>query len=56
MPMRNMGALKLPAVGLGAMGLSAFYDSSFKMTHEEKLKFLDDAITMGVRFFDTAQI
>jgi len=24
MPVKNMGALKLPAIGLGAMGLSAF--------------------------------
>lgn len=56
MPMRNMGALKLPAVGLGAMGLSAFYDSSRNMSHEEKLKFLDDAILSGVRFIDTAQL
>jgi len=27
-----------------------------KMTHEEKLQFLDDAIELGVRFFDTAQL
>lgn len=26
------------------------------MTHEDKLKFLDDAIELGVRFFDTAQL
>jgi len=38
------------------MGLTAFYDSSRNLTHEEKLKFLDDAIEMGVRFFDSAQI
>ncbi len=45
--------LKVPAVGLGCMGMSDFYGSS---ALQENLKVLDRAAELGCTFWDTADI
>ncbi len=45
--------LKVPAIGLGCMGMSDFYGSS---SEEQNLKVLDHAVDIGCTFWDTADI
>jgi aryl-alcohol dehydrogenase-like predicted oxidoreductase len=45
--------LKVPAVGLGCMGMSDFYGPS---DDAKSLKLLDEALEMGCRFWDTADV
>ncbi len=45
--------LKVPAVGLGCMGMSDFYGQS---DDSESLKLLDEALELGCNFWDTADM
>jgi len=45
--------LKVPAVGLGCMGMSEFYGHS---DDTESLKLLDEALEIGCNFWDTADM
>jgi aryl-alcohol dehydrogenase-like predicted oxidoreductase len=45
--------LKVPAVGLGCMGMSEFYDQS---DDTNSLKLLDEALEIGCNFWDTADM
>lgn len=45
--------LKVPAVGLGCMGMSEFYGQS---DDTKSLKLLDEALDIGCNFWDTADI
>jgi len=57
MQLRALGnqGLKVSAVGLGCMGLSAFYTSS-AASESEALALIHRAIDLGVTFFDTADV
>ncbi len=48
----NQG-LRVPAIGLGCMGMSEFYGSS---NEQDNLKVLEHAIELGCNFWDTADI
>ena len=45
--------LKVPAVGLGCMGMSEFYGQS---DDTKSLKILDEALEIGCNFWDTADM
>lgn len=52
-PMGKSGPL-VPTLGLGTMGLSAFYGTT--ESDEERFKVLDRAYELGMRHWDTADI
>ncbi|CAG8478784.1 11061_t:CDS:2 [Ambispora leptoticha] len=54
-PLRNLGktGAKIPAIGLGCMGMSEFYGAA---DDEQSLKVLKRAIELGAYHFDTADI
>ena len=51
----NLGqqGLKVPAVGLGCMGMSEFYGHS---NDDQSLKLLDEALEIGCNFWDTSDM
>ena len=51
--MRKLGPLKVSALGLGCMGMSAFYGST---DEDEGIKTVQRALELGVNFIDTAQL
>jgi aryl-alcohol dehydrogenase-like predicted oxidoreductase len=55
MQKRKLGALEVSTLGLGCMGMSAFYDRS-GVTEKESIALIHKAIDLGVNFFDTAEI
>ena len=60
-PKRSLGkqGLVVPAIGLGCMGMTAFYGGTSFNRKEEKeksLKCIDRALELGVNFLDTAWI
>lgn len=56
LPTRQLGkdGPQVTALGIGLMGLSAFYGST--ESDEERLKFLDYVYASGQRFWDTADM
>lgn len=56
LPTRQLGkdGPRVTALGIGLMGLSAFYGAA--ASDEERLKFLDYVYESGQRFWDTADI
>jgi aryl-alcohol dehydrogenase-like predicted oxidoreductase len=50
---RKLGSLEVSAIGLGCMGMSAFYGSA---DQDEALATIQRARELGVNFIDTAQI
>jgi len=52
-PLGNSG-LKINPIGLGCMGMSAFYGK--RPSEEESIKVIHRALDLGVNFFDTAYI
>jgi aryl-alcohol dehydrogenase-like predicted oxidoreductase len=50
---RTLGNLEVSAVGLGCMGMSAFYGSS---DEEEGVRTIQRALELGIDFIDTAQL
>ncbi len=53
MNQRNLGALTVPALGLGCMGMSAFYGTT---DEGEALATIDRALELGCNFLDTAEM
>jgi aryl-alcohol dehydrogenase-like predicted oxidoreductase len=53
MNQRNLGSLTVPALGLGCMGMSAFYGTT---DEGEALATIDRAFELGCNFLDTAEM
>jgi aryl-alcohol dehydrogenase-like predicted oxidoreductase len=53
-PERNLGTLKVSALGLGCMNISGTYNPPMEM--QQAIKLLRKAHELGVTFFDTAQL
>jgi len=53
MEKRNLGDLEVSALGLGCMGMSAFYGSS---DESEAVATIQRALELGIDFLDTAQV
>ena len=53
MKQRNLGSLTVPALGLGCMGMSAFYGTT---DDAESLATIDRALELGCNFLDTAEM
>jgi aryl-alcohol dehydrogenase-like predicted oxidoreductase len=53
MKRRKLGSLDVPAIGLGCMGMSAFYGTT---DEGEALATIDRALELGCNFLDTAEI
>ncbi|MCA9517683.1 MAG: aldo/keto reductase [Myxococcales bacterium] len=55
--MKRLGDLMVPAMGLGCMGMSAFYGAERSAeTEREALATIDRALEVGVGFLDTADM
>jgi aryl-alcohol dehydrogenase-like predicted oxidoreductase len=50
---RNLGTLEVSALGLGCMGMSAFYGST---DEQEAIATIRRALELGINFLDTAQL
>ena len=53
MKQRNLGSLTVPELGLGCMGMSAFYGTT---DEGEALATIDRALELGCNFLDTAEM
>jgi aryl-alcohol dehydrogenase-like predicted oxidoreductase len=53
MKKRKLGGLEVSALGLGCMGMSAFYGST---DEEESIRAIHRALELGIDFIDTAQL
>src|SRR2546421_12932621 len=50
---RKLGSLEVSALGLGCMGMSAFYGST---DEDEAIATIQRALELGIDFLDTAQL
>src|ERR1700722_17579241 len=55
MKVRKLGTLEVSSLGLGCMGMSAFYDRG-GVTEKDSIELIHKAIDLGINFFDTAEI
>ena len=53
MERRKLGSLEVSALGLGCMGMSAFYGSA---DEAEAIAIIRRALELGIDFLDTAQL
>src|SRR6185437_13038633 len=53
METRKLGSLEVSALGLGCMGMSAFYGST---DEAESVATIQRALELGINFLDTAQL
>src|ERR1700739_3126871 len=53
MKTRKLGSLEVSALGLGCMGMSAFYGST---DEDEGIATIRRALELGINFLDTAQL
>src|SRR2546423_10038411 len=53
MQRRKLGSLEVSALGLGCMGMSAFYGSA---DETEAIATIQRALELGIDFLDTAQL
>ncbi len=53
MDQRNLGPLEVPAIGLGCMGMSAFYGAT---DEDEAIATIHRALELGCSFLDTAEM
>src|SRR6201997_4581256 len=53
METRKLGSLEVSALGLGCMGMSAFYGSA---DEDEAIATIHRALELGINFLDTAQL
>jgi aryl-alcohol dehydrogenase-like predicted oxidoreductase len=53
MKQHTLGPLTVPAMGLGCMGMSAFYGSA---DEDEAVRTIQRALELGINFLDTAQL
>src|SRR5579864_2035437 len=53
MKTRKLGSLEVSALGLGCMGMSAFYGAT---DEDEAIATIHRALELGINFLDTAQL
>src|SRR6201997_5023333 len=53
METRKLGSLEVSALGLGCMGMSAFYGAT---DEDESIATIHRALELGINFLDTAQL
>ncbi len=56
MKKRKLGNLEVSSIGLGCMGMSAFYGAAESRDETESIATIHRALDLGVNFLDTADM